>query len=51
MDLNITQREGIKKCLYEDLKKMYDAFILSDSDRDKVESVFNEFLNKCERYI
>ena len=47
MDLNITQREG--KCLYEDLKKMYDAFILTD--RDKVESVFNEFLNKCERYI
>lgn len=49
MDLNITQREGIKKCLYEDLKKMYDTFILTD--RDKVESVFNEFLNKCERYI
>lgn len=49
MDLNITQREEIKKCLYEDLKKMYDAFI--STDRDKVESVFNEFLNKCERYI
>ena len=49
MDLNITQRERIKKCLYEDLKKMYDAFI--STDREKVESVFNEFLNKCERYI
>ena len=49
MDLNITQREGIKKCLYEDLKKTYAAFI--STDREKVESVFNEFLNKCERYI
>lgn len=49
MDLNITQREAIKKCLYEDLKKMYDAFI--STDREKIESVFNEFLNKCERYI
>ena len=49
MDLNITQREGIKKCLYEDLQKMDDGFI--STDRDKVESVFNEFLNKCERYI
>lgn len=49
MDLNIVQRESIKKCLYEDLKKMYDAFI--STDREKIESVFNEFLNKCERYI
>ncbi len=49
MDLNISQREGIKKCLYQDLKKMYDAFILTD--KDEVEKVFNEFIDKCERYI
>ncbi len=49
MNLNISQREGIKKCLYQDLKKMYDAFI--KTDKDEVEKVFNEFIDKCERYI
>lgn len=49
MNLNISQREGIKKCLYQDLKKMYDAFI--QTDKDKVEKVFNEFIDKFERYI
>lgn len=49
MDLNITQREGIKKCLYEDLKKMFDAYI--QTDKDKVEKEFDEFINKIQRYI
>ena len=49
MDLNITQRNGIKKCLYEDLKKMFDAYI--QTDKDKVEKKFDEFINKIQRYI
>lgn len=49
MNLNISQREGIKKCLYQDLKKMYDAFI--QTDKNKVETVFNEFIDKFEKYI
>ena len=49
MDLNITQRNGIKKCLYEDLKKMFDAYI--QTDKDKVEKEFDGFINKIQRYI
>ena len=49
MDLNITQRNGIKKCLYEDLKKMFDTYI--QTDKDKVEKEFDEFINKIQRYI
>lgn len=49
MNLNITQRENIKKCLYEDLKKMFDVYI--QTDKNKVENAFDEFIDKIERYI
>lgn len=49
MDFNITQRKGIKKCLYEDLKKMFDAYI--QTDKDKVDKTFDEFIDKVKRYI